>query len=125
MEHILKATGAPSAIGPYSLAVEHNGMIFVSGQLPIDSVTGSFAGADIASQTKQSLSNIQSILTSIGLDLSNVIKTTVFLSDMNNFGDMNGVYATFFKENCPARSAIEVARLPKDALVEIEAIAVR
>ena len=99
--------------------------MFTSGQLPIDPATGAFP-AGIAEQTRQSLTNVKSILAQAGLSMDQVIKTTVFLSDMNNFGAMNEVYATFFTEgNYPARSAVEVARLPKDALVEIEAIAVK
>ena len=101
-------------------------MLFVSGQIPIDPATGAFAGEDIVTQTRQSLTNVKSILKAAGLSMDAVAKTTVFLSDMNNFGAMNEVYATFFTEGSyPARSAVEVARLPKDALVEIEVIAVK
>ena len=115
---------APAAIGPYSQAIHADKFVFVSGQLPIDPATGEFAGADIAAQTKQSLTNVKAILAEAGTGMDQVIKTTVFLSDMNNFGAMNEVYATFFGEGSyPARSAVEVARLPKDALVEIEVTA--
>lgn len=125
MKKIVNTDKAPAAIGPYAQAVEIDGLVFTSGQLPIDPATGAFP-AGIAEQTRQSLTNVKSILAQAGLSMDQVIKTTVFLSDMNNFGAMNEVYATFFNEgNYPARSAVEVARLPKDALVEIEAIAVK
>lgn len=114
---------APAAIGPYSQAIESNGMVFVSGQLPIDPETGVFASSDIMGQTRQSLTNMRNILESEGLYLSNVVKTTVFLSDMNNFAAMNEVYSSFFSSPFPARSAVAVKTLPKDALVEIECIA--
>lgn len=116
---------APAAIGPYSQAIESNGMVFVSGQLPIDPETGVFASSDITGQTRQSLTNMRNILESEGLSLSNVVKTTVFLSDMNNFAAMNEVYSSFFSSPFPARSAVAVKTLPKDALVEIECIAAR
>lgn len=125
MKNIIHSAFAPAAIGPYSQAVVANGLIYTSGQLPINPETGAFP-AGIAEQTKQSLQNIKAILAETGVGMDRIIKTTVFLSDMENFGAMNAVYATFFPEgDCPARSAVEVARLPKDALVEIEAIAVR
>ena len=116
---------APAAIGPYSQAIESNGMVFVSGQLPIDPETGVFASSDIMGQTRQSLTNMRNMLESEGLYLSNVVKTTVFLSDMNNFAAMNEVYSSFFSSPFPARSAVAVKTLPKDALVEIECIAAR
>ena len=125
MKNIIHSAFAPAAIGPYSQAVVANGLIYTAGQLPINPETGAFP-AGIAEQTKQSLQNIKAILAEAGVGMDRIIKTTVFLSDMENFGAMNAVYATFFPEgDCPARSAVEVARLPKDALVEIEAIAVR
>ncbi|MCI8363215.1 MAG: reactive intermediate/imine deaminase, partial [Clostridia bacterium] len=99
------------------------GFVFVSGQLPIDPATGEFAGEDIASQTRQSLANIQNILASDGLTMANVVKTTVLLKNIGDFGAMNEVYATFFEGECPARAAFEVAAIPKGALVEIEAVA--
>ena len=114
---------APAAIGPYSQAIEAGGMVFASGQLPIDPATGAFVEGGVKEQTRQSLTNAQNILREAGVDLSHVVKTTVFLSDMANFGAMNEVYATFFEGACPARAAFEVAALPKGALVEIEAIA--
>lgn len=125
MKKIVNTDKAPAAIGPYAQAVEIDGLVITSGQLPIDPATGAFPEG-IAEQTRQSLTNVKSILAEAGLGMDKVIKTTVFLSDMNNFGAMNEVYATFFGEGgYPARSAVEVARLPKDALVEIEVIAVK
>ena len=129
MKTVISTTAAPAAIGPYSQAIDGGSVVITSGQLPIDPATGAFAEGGIAGQTKQSLTNIQAILAQAGLTMDNVIKTTVFLKDMNDFAAMNEVYATFFPGNPPAgppaRSAVEVARLPKDAMVEIEAIAVR
>lgn len=125
MKQIVNTKNAPAAIGPYAQAVAIDGLIITSGQLPIDPATGTFPEG-IAEQTRQSLTNVKAILAEAGVSMDQVIKTTVFLSDMNNFGAMNEVYATFFTEgNYPARSAVEVARLPKDALVEIEVIAVK
>ncbi|MDO5350808.1 MAG: RidA family protein [Lachnospiraceae bacterium] len=123
MKKVYATTNAPGAIGPYSQAVQAGNLVFVSGQLPIDPATGAFAGDDIKSQTRQSLTNIKNILASQGVDMSQVIRVGVFLKDMNMFGDMNGVYGEFFEKDYPARAAVEVARLPKDALVEIEAVA--
>lgn len=116
---------APAAIGPYSQAVEANGMVFASGQLPIDPATGVFAEGGIQEQTRQSLTNAQNILLQAGTDMSHVVKTTVYLSDISNFAAMNEVYAQFFSEPFPARSAVAVKDLPKGALVEIEVIAVK
>ena len=125
MKKIINTDKAPAAIGPYAQAVEIDNLVITSGQLPIDPATGAFPEG-IAEQTRQSLTNVKSILAEAGLGMDKVVKTTVFLSDMNNFGAMNEVYATFFGDVCyPARSAVEVARLPKDALVEIEVIAVK
>ncbi len=123
MKKVLATTNAPAAIGPYSQAIRADKFVFVSGQLPIDPATGEFAGEDIAAQTRQSLTNISNILASEGLSMENVVKTTVLLKDIADFGAMNEVYATFFRTDCPARAAFEVAALPKNALVEIEAIA--
>ena len=125
MKEIISTSKAPAAIGPYSQAVKAGGMLYISGQLPLDPSTGEFAASDIAGQTRQCLANVQAVLAQAGLTMENVVKTTVFLQDMNDFAAMNEVYATFFPGEPPARSAVEVARLPKDALVEIEAIAVR
>lgn len=116
---------APKAIGPYSQAIEAGGMVFVSGQLPIDPATGVFAEGGVKEQTKQSLTNAKHILEEAGTDLAHVVKTTVFLSDMDNFAAMNEVYAEFFNTPFPARSAVAVKTLPKNALVEVECIAVK
>ena len=117
MKTIISTDQAPAAIGPYSQAIEFNGMVITSGQIPIIPATGTFPEG-IREQTRQSLTNVKAILAAAGTDMDHVVKTTVFLSDMNNFGAMNEVYATFFTEGSyPARSAVEVARLPKDALV--------
>ena len=122
MNKKIETAKAPAAIGPYSQALQAGGLIITSGQLPADPATGAFPEG-IEAQTKQSLENCKAILEEAGYSMSDVIKTTVFLSDMNNFAAMNGVYATFFDGTFPARSAVQVARLPKDALVEIECIA--
>ena len=125
MKTIISTEKAPAAIGPYAQAVEKNGLIFTSGQLPIDPATGAFPEG-IAAQTAQSLNNVKTILAAAGVSMDAVLKTTVFLRDMNDFAAMNEVYATFFSEGCfPARSAIQAARLPKDALVEIEVVAAK
>ena len=123
MKTIISTSQAPAAIGPYAQAVKANGFVITSGQLPIDPAAGTFPEG-IQAQTRQSLTNVKAILEEAGLTMDAVLKTTVFLSDMNNFAAMNEVYATFFTEGSfPARSAVEVARLPNDALVEIEVIA--
>ena len=119
MKEVIATTNAPGAIGPYSQATKVGSLVFVSGQLPIDPATGAFP-ATIEEQTRQSLENCKAVLAAAGAAMENVIKTTVFLSDMNNFAAMNGVYTTFFEGACPARSAVEVARLPKDALCKQE-----
>lgn len=121
----ISTTKAPAAIGPYSQAIEANGFVYASGQLPIDPATGQFPEGGIKEQTRQSLTNAQNILKEAGIDLSHVVKTTVFLSDIANFAAMNEVYAEFFSEPFPARSAVAVKDLPKGALVEIEVIAVK
>ena len=122
MKKAYSTANAPAAIGPYSQAIQAGDFVYVSGQLPIDPATGEFAGADIASQTRQSLTNIKAILESEGLSMENVVKTTVLLQNIGDFGAMNEVYATFFSGECPARAAFAVAALPKGALVEIEAV---
>lgn len=123
MKKILATEKAPAAIGPYSQAVKAGDFVYISGQLPIDPATGGFAGSDITAQTRQSLFNIKAILASEGLSMGHVIKTTVLLKSMDDFGAMNEVYATFFEGDCPARAAFQVCELPKAALVEIEAVA--
>lgn len=119
---IISTEKAPAAIGPYSQGIKAGSLIFTSGQLPLNPVTGVMPES-IEEQTKQSLENVKAVIEAEGLNLCNVVKTTVFLSDMNNFVKMNDVYKEYFKEDAPSRSAVQVARLPKDALVEIEAIA--
>ena len=125
MKKIIATTAAPAAIGPYSQGIDGGSVVITSGQLPIDPATGAFAEGGVAGQTRQSLENVKAVLAGAGLTMENIVKTTVFLKDMNDFAAMNEVYAAFFPSEPPARSAVEVARLPKDALVEIEAIAVR
>lgn len=124
MKKAICSEKAPGAIGPYSQAIEANGMVFVSGQLPIDAATGLMAEG-IEAQAHQSLENIKHILGAAGLDMSHIVKTTVSLADMSLFAEMNKVYATYFEGACPARSAVAVKALPKEALVEIECIATR
>lgn len=125
MKQLISTNSAPTAIGPYSQAVEINGIIFLSGMLPIDSVTGDFVPGGITEQTEQIFVNIKAVLSAAGVSIDNVVKTTVFLEDMSLFTDMNQVYAKQFTEPFPARSTVAVKGLPKNALVEIEVIAVR
>ena len=121
----ITTTNAPAAIGPYSQAIEGNGTIYVSGQLPINPATGEFAEGDIKAKARQSLTNIKNILAEVGLSMQNVAKVTVLLNDISDFAAVNEVYAEFFQAPYPARSAFAVAALPKGAPIEIEAIAVR
>ena len=114
---------APAAIGPYSQAIQVGNLVYTSGQIPIDPATGAFVEGDIKEQTRQSLTNVKFILEEVGLTMNNVVKTTVFMADMGDFADMNSVYAEFFTEPYPARSAVAVKTLPKGSLVEIEVIA--
>jgi len=120
---VIIAEKAPKAIGPYSAAISYGNFIFTSGQLGLIPESGEPAGEDIRSQTRQSLKNVQSVLEAAGTNLSHVLKTTVFLRDMNDFAAMNEVYAEFFPGECPARSAVQVAKLPRGLAVEIEVIA--
>lgn len=122
---VLHTEKAPAAIGPYSQAIEVNGFIFASGQIPINPATGEMVQGDVKEQTRQALTNASEVMKAAGIDLSHVVKTTVFLSDMNDFAAMNEVYATFFSAPFPARSAVAVKTLPKGALVEVECIAVK
>jgi 2-iminobutanoate/2-iminopropanoate deaminase len=115
---------APGAIGPYSQAVKVGGMVFCSGQIPIDPATGEFVSDAIGAQTEQVLTNLREVLKAAGTGLENVVKTTVFLADMNDFAEMNEVYGKFFQENKPARATVQAGRLPRDARVEIDCIAV-
>lgn len=124
MKTVISTSNAPSAIGPYSQAIKAGNLLFVSGQIPLDSATGALIPEDtIQAQTTRVLQNLSAILAQAGATLDNVVRTTVFLKDMEDFGEMNRIYNTFFTTDCPARSAVEVARLPKDVRVEIEAIA--
>lgn len=116
---------APAAIGPYSQAIEVNGMVFASGQIPLDPATGNVVEGGIKEQTRQALTNAKAIMEGAGLTLANVVKTTVFMADMNDCAAMNEVYATFFSEPYPARSAVAVKTLPKGVLVEVECIAAK
>lgn len=118
-------SAAPAAIGPYSQAIEVNGFVYASGQLPIDPVTGAFPEGGVQEQTRQSLLNVKAILEEAGLALANVVKTTVYLADMGDFAAMNEIYSQFFSQPFPARSAVAVKALPKGALVEVEVIAAR
>ena len=123
-KQVIKTDNAPEAIGPYSQAIMVGDFIYTSGQIPINPKTG-IVETDIKLATKQSMENIKAILEEVGTSLENVIKTTIFLKDLNDFNVVNEVYATYFKENNPARSCVEVSKLPKDAVIEIEAIAIR
>ncbi|MGT0071090.1 RidA family protein [Helicobacter pylori] len=125
MKEVIHSTLAPKAIGPYSQAIATNDLIFVSGQLGIDASTGEFKGADIHSQTTQSMENIKAILKEAGLGMDSVVKTTILLKSLDDFAVVNEIYGSYFKEPYPARATFQVAKLPKDALVEIEAIAIK
>lgn len=125
MKNVISTSKAPAAIGPYSQAIQVGNFVYTSGQIPIDTSTGQFAEGGIKEQTRQSLLNVKAILEESGLKMSDVVKTTVFMADMNDFADMNSVYAEFFSEPYPARSAVAVKTLPKGALVEIEVVACR
>jgi len=123
VKEIIQTDRAPQAIGPYSQAIKANGLVFASGQIPTDPSTGQFVDGGIAEQTEQVLRNLAAVLEAAGSDLSRVVKTTVFLLDMQDFGAMNEVYGRFFSDAPPARATVQAARLPRDARVEIEAIA--
>ena len=123
MKKVISTTKAPAAIGPYSQAIQVGNLVYTSGQIPIDPATGNFVEGGIKEQTRQSLTNVKAILEEAGLSMADVVKTTVFMADMNDFADMHSVYAEFFAEPYPARSAVAVKTLPKGALVEIEVVA--
>jgi 2-iminobutanoate/2-iminopropanoate deaminase len=123
MKKMIETANAPKAIGPYSQAVAHNGMVYVSGQIPLDPSTNNLIDGDIAVQTTQVLENLKAILEAAGSSLDRVLKTTVYLRDMNEFPQMNEVYARYFTSNWPARATVQAARLPKDVRVEIDCIA--
>jgi 2-iminobutanoate/2-iminopropanoate deaminase len=124
MNEVITTDKAPGAIGPYSQAIKANGMIFCSGQIPIDPSTGNFVSEDVSEQTVQVFANLAAVLEAAGSGLDKVVKTTVFLADMNDFAAMNEVYSNYFVDNKPARATVQAARLPRDAKVEIECIAV-
>ena len=124
MKQALSSADAPKAIGPYSPAVRAGQLVFISGQVPIDPSTGNLIDGDIAAQTRRALDNLGALLKAGGLSYAHVVRTTVFLADMNDFSAMNQAYATYFSEPYPARSTVQVSRLPKDARVEIDVIAV-
>jgi 2-iminobutanoate/2-iminopropanoate deaminase len=123
MKETISTENAPGAIGPYSQAIKAGGMVFCSGQIPIDATTGEFISDVVSEQTEQVLKNLSEVLKAAGTSLDNVVKTTVFLADMNDFAEMNEVYSRYFSENKPARATVQAARLPRDARVEIDAIA--
>lgn len=123
MNKVISTTKAPAAIGPYSQAIQVGNLVYTSGQIPIDPVTGSIVEGGIKAQTRQSLLNVKVILEEAGLTMGHVVKTTVFMADMNDFAEMNAVYAEFFTEPYPARSAVAVKTLPKGAQIEIEVVA--
>ena len=124
MIDVVSTLAAPKALGPYSQALVAGGFVFCSGQIPIDPATNSIEAATVEDQTRQSIKNLSAVLEAAGSSLSNVVKTTVFIKDMNDFAAVNGVYAEMFGDTKPARSCVEVARLPKDVKVEIECVAV-
>jgi len=123
MTEVISTVDAPQAIGPYSQAIKHNGLLFISGQIPIDPASGNVLTGNIAEQTTQVLKNLAAILKAAGTSRDKVLKTTVFIKDMNDFADMNKVYGEFFGEHKPARATVEVSRLPRDVSVEIELVA--
>ncbi|MDE5873372.1 MAG: RidA family protein [Lachnospiraceae bacterium] len=125
MKEIISTKKAPAAIGPYSQAVVVGDMTYTSGMIPIIPETGELESGDITAQARQAISNLIALLEEAGADAQSVVKTTVFIKDMNDFAKVNEVYATFFTDNYPARSCVEVARLPKDVLIEIEAVAIK
>ncbi|MCI8748856.1 MAG: RidA family protein [Lachnospiraceae bacterium] len=125
MKDIIKTDKAPAAIGPYSQAVEVNGMVYTSGVIPVDPATGEIAGSTAADQAEQVFSNLKNLIEASGTTMENIVKTVVFLKDMEDFAAVNGVYAKYFPQPYPARSCVGVARLPKDVMLEVEAIAVK
>ena len=125
MKNVISTDKAPAAIGPYSQAIEVNGMVYTSGVIPINPATGELVTGDAAAQADQAIGNLKNLLEAAGTSMANVVKTVVFISDMNDFGSINEVYGKYFPEPYPARSCVEVARLPKDVAIEIEAVAVK
>ena len=124
MKQIIQTNNAPQAIGPYSQAVMANGTLYVSGQIPVVPATGAIVSDKVEDQARQVMENVKAVVEAAGLTLDNVVKTTVFIKNMDDFAVINGIYSEYFKENSPARACVEVARLPKDVLIEMEAIAV-
>lgn len=124
MRNVISTTNAPAAIGPYSQAIEANGFVFASGQIPVNPTTGEIPEG-IEAQAEQVMKNMKTLLEAAGTSVENVVKTTVFIKSMDDFGTINGIYSQYFKTECPARSCVEVARLPKDVLLEMEAIAIK
>lgn len=124
MKQVISTEKAPAAIGPYSQAIEVNGMVYTSGQIPVNPATGEIAET-IEGQARQVMENVKNLLAAAGATMDQVVKTTVFIKDMNDFGKINEIYAEYFKDACPARSCVEVARLPKDVLMEMEAAAAK
>lgn len=124
MKQVISTSNAPAAIGPYSQAIEVNGMVYTSGQIPVNPATGEIADS-IEGQARQVMENVKNLLEAAGTSMGNVVKTTVFIKNMNDFGKINEIYAEYFEGACPARSCVEVARLPKDVLMEMEAVAVK
>mgnify|MGYP003312026503 FL=1 len=124
MKQIIQTNNAPQAIGPYSQAVMANGTLYVSGQIPVVPATGAIVSDKVEDQARQVMENVKAVVEAAGLTLDNVVKTTVFIKNMDDFAVINGIYSEYFKENCPARACVEVARLPKDVRIEMEAIAV-
>jgi len=124
MKKIISTTKAPAAIGPYSQAIEVNGLLFTSGVIPIDPETNTLVEGDVAVQARQAIGNLKNLIEAAGSSMDKVVKTTVFIKNMNDFGAINDIYKDYFTSDFPARSCVEVARLPKDVLIEIEAIAV-
>ena len=125
MKNVISTAKAPGAIGPYSQGIETNGLVFCSGQIPLDPMTGVFVSGGVEAQAEQALRNLGAVLEAAGCSYADVVKTTVFLTDMNDFAAVNAVYAKFFGGDCPARSAVQVGALPKGALVEVEAVATK
>ena len=124
MKQIIQTNNAPQAIGPYSQAVLANGTLYISGQIPVVPATGAIVSNQVEEQARQVMENVKAVVEAAGLTLDHVVKTSVFIKNMDDFAVINGVYSEYFKENCPARACVEVARLPKDVLIEMEAIAV-
>lgn len=124
MKKVISTTNAPAAIGPYSQAIEANGLVFASGQIPVNPATGEIPEG-IEAQAEQVMTNMKNLLEAAGTSIENVVKTTVFIKSMDDFGTINGIYSKYFEKDCPARSCVEISRLPKDVLLEMEAIAVK